>query len=353
MMRLRNHLGIWSIGMAALVLAPSMGCVDSVTGGGSGGTGGQGGDGGKSLIPPCADGTVLAMDQLFFGDTDPDLTPNPTNGWKQYGRNIDTLVSTKDSIDLCQPTAGGAAAAVYPDGNEGIDNSFGKNVLPILLGLDFNGATTTNASLQKGEFTYLLTIRGQNEPMSCPLSALFGGRTLGATPKFDGTDQWPLDPALFVDPTDPASVKNVFPDTTIENDVYRSGPEAEFTLEMHFSVGVLYIPIRHARFEMKLESGQTGAIAGQLSGIIDAEALAQEIGRLVGAFDASLCDPNSPTYISIVTQIRQAADILSDGTQDPTKECNAISLGIGFTMKSAKLGAIGPAASPPSDACKP
>jgi hypothetical protein len=86
---------------------------------------------------------------------------------------------------------------------------------------------------------------------------------------------------------------------------------------------------------------------------MNTEEFVQEIAKIAQAFDSSFCDPNSPTLQSILNQIRQASDIMQDGTQDPTKECDGISIGLGFTMKSAQLGAVAPPPPPPPDPCAP
>jgi hypothetical protein len=48
---------------------------------------------------------------------------------------------------------------------------------------------------------------------------------------------------------------------------------------------------------------------------------------------------------SLITAVRQASDILGDGTQDPTKTCDGISMGMTFTMAPAQIGSVGPAES--------
>ncbi|HMY20953.1 MAG TPA: hypothetical protein PKA58_31735, partial [Polyangium sp.] len=106
--------------------------------------------------PACdATGTTQAINELFLGDTDRDGTANPTNGWKNYGFDLDGFASTKASTGLCKPTAGASPAAVYQDGTNGIDNSFGKNILPTILGLASDLSTTANESIQNGEFTIM------------------------------------------------------------------------------------------------------------------------------------------------------------------------------------------------------
>jgi hypothetical protein len=48
--------------------------------------------------------------------------------------------------------------------------------------------------------------------------------------------------------------------------------------------------------------------------------------------------------------VAQAPDILADATQDPTKTCDAISIGIGFEAVAVQLGPVQPM-SPPLPAC--
>ena len=50
-------------------------------------------------------------------------------------------------------------------------------------------------------------------------------------------------------------------------------------------------------------------------------------------------------------QIRQASDIMADGTQDPNSVCNGISVGLGFNMLFAGLGDIAPPAPDPPLPC--
>ncbi|TKD05105.1 hypothetical protein [Polyangium fumosum] len=104
---------------------------------------------------------------------------------------------------------------------------------------------------------------------------------------------------------------------------------------------------------MQLDADQQGATGGHISGVISAQDFSDEVANMVAPFDESFCNPNSPTLQSILKQIRMAADIMSDGTQDPTKQCDAISIGVGFTMKSAQLGPVAPAVPPPPDPCAP
>src|SRR5690349_19809404 len=119
----------------ALVTTAALGCGDraetrdikSSTGnGGEGGAPstsrpGGGGAGGESAgsggAPQCNnESTVFAARELLFGEGN-------SGEWKAVGENIDGLVSTAQSKDLCKPNAGASPSTPYPDGDNGIDNS--------------------------------------------------------------------------------------------------------------------------------------------------------------------------------------------------------------------------------------
>jgi hypothetical protein len=50
-------------------------------------------------------------------------------------------------------------------------------------------------------------------------------------------------------------------------------------------------------------------------------------------------------------QIREASDMMQDGTQDPAKECDGISIGLGFEMTRVVIGTASPPVAPPPDPC--
>ncbi|MBK9258411.1 MAG: hypothetical protein IPM54_01080 [Polyangiaceae bacterium] len=323
--------------------------------GGTGGSGGAGGMGGGVVLPACnsGNGTVLAIDEIFWGDTDADGTPNPANGWKSFGFDIDGRFSTKDSTDLCKPGAVGSPAQTYPDGHNGIDNSFGKNILPIFLGLASEFSSDNNKPITMGEYTYLLSIDDVGEGPCSTSSAFFLGGNLGYVPSFDGNDVWPIDASSLVNPNVPTSAKCSFANTRIEMGFVQAGPPSQFDLIVKTAGFRMVLPVRQARLKMDLELNNQIATKGHIGGIIRTEDLADEVKKVAAAFDSSFCDPNSPTLQSIINQLWQASDIMVDGSQDPTKVCDGISIGLGFTMKKAQLGAVVPPVPPPANPCVP
>jgi len=316
------------------------------------------------IIPPkapegaaaCADmGTTQAVNKLFLGDTDRNGTANPTNGWKQYGYNLDGLISAKTSTNLCKPRAGGTAAAVYPDGDKGIDNSFGKNILPIILGLASDLSTTANESIADGSFTIMLDISKLGTDCTGASGKLFAGAQLvddmgmDIKPKFDGTDKWPVSPELLTNPMDPTSSKIVFPEAYVAGKTWVSGTKGTVSLQLTISGFTVSLDIKNAFVTVDLEGGK--GTNGTIAGVLDTEQLVSQIGKVAAAFDTSFCDPESPTLVSILNQLRQASDILKDGSQDPSKECDGISIGLGFDTAAVQLGPVAKPGDPPPDPC--
>ena len=107
--------------------------------------------------------------------------------------------------------------------------------------------------------------------------------------------------------------------------------------------------IHHAVVSMQLDPTHQHATKGVISGVLVTDELTAEMTRLAGNIDVSLCTGN--LHDSIVTQIEQASDILQDGTQDPAKTCDGISLGLGFDGEIVQLGSIGPATPPNPNPC--
>jgi hypothetical protein len=78
----------------------------------------------------------LAMTQVNFGD-DPDAS-----AWETIGFNLGAECSTSTVRDTCMPVPG-APQGIQQRGAAGIDNSFGRNICPILDAVSGQGACST------------------------------------------------------------------------------------------------------------------------------------------------------------------------------------------------------------------
>ena len=373
---LRSRFILSSFAFAALALAACGGTTDTTGEGGSGGgTGGAGGAGGEAPAgdpkkPPKAGpetpgdgpGVTLAIRKLYLGDTDRDGKPS-TSAWEDFGYDLDNKISTATSKDLCKPAAGAKGADVYPDGTDGIDNSFGANIMTLITTLAPDASTQINDSIEGGAFTILLKMEdmGTGDSYNPLLTKLYGGAKLvdangmEVAPKWDGSDQWPVFSELLnggnID--DP---KVQFPKSYVVKDeqtgarTWVSGTSGEIALNLSIQGFSLALTIGQAVISAEVPSDNKSATNGTIAGIINTEQLISELAKVAGSFSPDLCPP-SATFESLAQQIRQASDILTSGSQDPSKECDGISIGLGFEMSAVELGAVAPPAEPGEDPC--
>jgi hypothetical protein len=384
----------------ALVLAGgvAVACGGSVTTGGVGGTGGQGATGGHagypgtggvggyagypgtggvggyggsncasdhsscvlppppSSKPPNTSGTktVIAISKLFLGETNQQGQPDPT-AWKSIGYNLDGLVSKPSDTNHCMPVVGANPQDVKTDGNGGIDNSYGENLLPLITSLSPDPSATTNQSIASGALTDLfrldnLTLAPDQNGVS---GALYGGANKGSPALFNGTDVWPVTYESVTNGNINAP-RVTFPKSYVVNNVWVSGTKASIVLPLGLLGGDVQTRITRAIVSMQLKGVGTNAIAvhGTIAGIINTEAFIAQLKKVAGSFDSSLC--SGATFDSIAQQIRAASDIMSDGSNgDPSKTCDAISVGIGFDGSGVSLGKVAAPATPLPDPCAP
>jgi hypothetical protein len=280
--------------------------------------------------------TTFAVDKIYLGDTDPDGTADATNGWTHFGYNIDGVASAPPTA-FCKPLNNANAATVHQHGLGGLENSFGHNILPIILGLTSNASANLNQQIQAGAFTYLisLSLLGTNASANPIASNVAAGAPLGGTPRWDGSDVWPplsgtaasLPQSYLV-----ASTWVSAPVGTVNIPVGLLG----LALSAGSATNGVTVPLNHAVLSMALDATHQKATSGIISGVLPTAALVAQIVQIAGTIDPALC--SGATIDSIVAQLQQASDILQDGTQDPTKSCDGISLGLGFDATLVKLG---------------
>ncbi len=75
------------------------------------------------------------------------------------------------------------------------------------------------------------------------------------------------------------------------------------------------------------------------------------IKRIAGSFEPTLC--SGATIDSLLTQVSQASDILNDGTQDPSKACDGVSIGLGFQTQAASFRGTAPPSPTDPNPCPP
>lgn len=357
-----------------LLAGIACGAASSLVACGGGDTSGTGGTGGSTVdlgnVPPepgpetagDGSGAVLAIRTLYLGDTDRKGKAS-TTAWKGYGFNLDGKLSTKDSTDLCKPAAGAKASAIYEDGDGGTDNSFGKNILPIITSLASDASSQVNDSINKGSFTIILDIEkmGTGDSYNPLTTKLYAGSKLvddagvEIAPNWDGNDAWPVVPELLNggdinNPKVQFASSYVVKDPKTSARTWVSGSKGDIVLNLSVGGFTLSLTIASALIATEIGADNASATNGVIAGILNTEQLISELAKVAGSFDPTLCPP-STTFESIAQQIRQASDIMSNGTQDPTKTCDGISIGLGFDMSAIKLGKVADPSGGVTDPC--
>ena len=297
--------------------------------------------------PPDGSGSVVyAIRKLFIGNTDRNGIPG-VNAWKQFGYNLDGDVSTATSVNLCKPRSNAAPKNVYPDGDNGIDNSFGRNIVPILLSLQSDVSAKVNASIAAGRHTILFDLEhlGAGADYNPLVGRVYRGAQANQPPLWNGADVWPVASISLNAPPSLASAKAQAAASYVVGNTWVAQLHGEIHVPLATGGFDLELPIKDPVITMTLDGAHQSATNGTIAGVIPTDAFVAVMKQVAGAFDASLC--GGPTIDSIVAQLEQASDILTDGTQDPSKVCDGISVGLGFDAHLVDTGSVVTTPPPP------
>ena len=324
-----------------------MGCSDD---GGSSSSSGGSTDGVGAVPPARPDGpaTTDTASRTFAIDS---LKMGTNNGWKKLGYNIDGKISSKNAKDTCKGTADSALDPPHEDGDNGIDNAFGNMILPKLDSVQPDIEGLANTSLRQGSFTIMVQIAGLPADAPSALTGLSGQLFAGGRyftkeegapsdpdagppvtpPAYGNTStDWPVLGAILNNPNDPAQGSKItFSNSYVADGTFVSGDRVTVNLNLTFSGITLELAVRNAIITMK--PGPNGTMTdGIISGLLNTEEIATALGKLKGKLGAQFCGSAVDSFID---NLRNASDSLSDGSTDPNKSCDAISIGLGFTAK--------------------
>jgi len=358
-MKLRRFLPVAFVGAGLLgVTIAAQGCSSSS----SGTTGGSGGGGLKPPAPPAGAAAAtlgtprtFALKQLLLGGTDRTGAPSDS-AWKAYGYDLDNKTTTAKSTDVCT-LADGAQKAAQTDGNQGIDNAFGETILPIITSVSPTAETDINKSITDGSFTIMLDIQGLADDPAQNNTGLSGQIFAGgqydpnkAAPAFDLTTDWPVRPELLKD------MKTIASGSTVQFDPANTYvvagqfvTKADLTLSLSVGGTALSLSIHQAIITFQHSDPHTAA-TGTIAGIINTEELISGLKSVAGRLQKSLCEGSA--FDQIAQEIRQASDIMSDGSNNAGASCNGISIGLGFVAAEIKHpDKVADLAAPSPDPC--
>lgn len=292
-----------------------------------------------------------------------------SEAWRDIGLNLDGLCSTNPAPRVeCDPRRDDAMPLI--DGNQGIDNAFGGEVLP-LVNLAFPGLqNTADTARDLGTGALVLRVRGWNGEMNDNRvevtvgQSVFGVATdgtdtppeievvdfapqvpgtmeLAPTPVWDGQDWlWLRDESFLRGDLEMPQVR--------DDNAYVADGKLVIVLpdrvDINFSSEVRGVTVRltDARIVATIAGDRLTpvTIAGRWS-VFDLLSTANTIGVCVGDTEYNL----------LANQLDTVADVRSQpGSGGPGVACDAISVGITFEGYRARIAGTEPAP-PPPDGC--
>jgi len=296
------------------------------------------------------DGYGFGLAKVFLGDTNKALAPDPS-AWQLFGSNLDALTSTASSANHCQLAPGAPASEVQADGPQGLDNSWARNVVPILGSLLASPSSKAVEELSAGAtaLAFHTTNFGHYTNIyPVPISVF------DLSPS--ATAAWSFERLVTFESVVNGDIGQPLlslPETALKNSVLESGPPSTLTLTLFGKeLPPLALRIHRAHVSMFVHGSLNGPDGdGSISGVVDTEELVLELGRFAASLDPKLCDP--PSFESIAAKVRLASDIMKDGTNgDPGVTCDGISLGIGFHALAVALMGVAPAQQQVPDPCQ-
>jgi hypothetical protein len=320
--------------------------------------------GDEGLVPPASPNGpktsvaaqhAYAIHRLYLGSSARVYPPvlDPT-AWASYGYDLDGKTTTATSTDVCTPYAG-APAASQVDGTRGIDNSFGENIVPIMVTVAGNNVEmTVDGSINAGDFTDLFVVTGWDDAnvaqTATALSAVvLVGNKYPTMPSWTTSDHWPIDDG-YLGPsalgTAPIANANLKLSTSyVVGGEFVSGSRVDVPIDLE--LGGHSLPLVVHQGIITWQNDGTGHInQGTIAGVLTtAEFVSAAAGSATD--DGSLCEPMGPA--TITSQLLLASDILHDGTNVPGVPCDGISIGLGFDADEVAIPvAADVAAAPPA-----
>ncbi|HEX8789448.1 MAG TPA: hypothetical protein VF765_00750 [Polyangiaceae bacterium] len=289
---------------------------------------------------PASNGpTVFAVSRFYFGDTDRSGKAS-TDAWAKLGLNIDGKTTSELSNDTCKLVTG-APCATQLDGDNGIDNSFGANLMPIIGVFNATYSAYANRAIQKGGPTLLIELDGLGPDADyAPQAGALYRATAVQNPMWDGRDVRNFDPASLVtgDISRPAAV---FFNGFMRDRTWVGVPPAAGAayLDLQITAGghlLPPVPLQHVEIVMPVAPDGRTVTNGVLSGVIRTSDAVAWTTLWANGIDTWSCGGGAVE--SLTAQIAQASDIMSDGSGGVGHTCDGISVGLGFDAVAVRLG---------------
>ncbi len=287
---------------------------------------------------PSGKGRTLwvATKRLYLGSTN-SLGATSTDGWKDWGFDLDHVcTSLEDSIKnvgTCRRNAE-ANQDVLLDGYLCRDNNFGRHVIALLKVSSDGFEQRINDGIFEGNNTWIIRIDDLDDTADDPYAP---ARFYLASDQKDGSIKWDgndLRTASSDSVVDRSLDKPIiaFPGGYVRDNVWVSGDPSSDQIVLPFSAD-LKIPLQGTLITMQLDPDHKNGKRAALGGAIKMSSLEAVLGPVAEA--AGFC-AGTPLYTSLIRNLSRFPDVVMDAPnlQDETKDCDGMSLGIGFDVQA-------------------
>jgi hypothetical protein len=287
-------------------------------------------------IKPSGKGKTiwLVVNHFYLAQRDVSSDMPSKTAWKTIGFDIDhvctSLDDAKANIGTCKRSPSAPQDALL-DGEGCRDNNFGSQIVPLVSLVDGEFEKTSNTAVMNGVNTWLLELEDLDDDKDDPyvVGKFYKAATATSLPRFDGTDVREVD-AESVNDMDIDKPKALFSQGYLADDVFVSGDPGAFDVSLPIQGISVTLPLSGGVLVLRLdrahEKGELGTIAGGIA--------KDKIGSVLGPIaDAAGVCPGDPLYTGLFKAIDDSMDLVMDAPnmQNPAVDCNAMSIGVGFT----------------------
>lgn len=302
--------------------------------------------------PPAAtELPVQVARHLYLGDVTIDDVADDA-AWKTLGFDLDGQIDDLSTTQHCQlhPTA--QPAEVKRNGPHGEDNSFGANLWPTIAPVFPGVLADLDDDIAQGGGSFAIGVPQNGSAPDPWFAPVIGGKLYGSpaptpTQWDDGTYPWNAD-ASSVLQLSPMVASTHFPNSSLNGLelITTVGDQARIGVHLGFVDYDLPLVLHRARLRVTYaEDGRSSIV--QLGGVLDTEQVVTAFQAVAHRISTDLC--TGASVDGVADQVRGAADIRLDGTQDPGLPCNGISIGVAAKARAATIGStvVIPVASDP------
>ncbi len=221
------------------------------------------------------------------------------------------------------------------DGLRCRDNNFGHHMIAVVRVYSSDFEARANEGIFEGSNTWILRIDdldpGEDDPYAPAKLYRSSEEPPGTKPKWDGTDVRSIVSNSVVD-HDLEKAITQFPNGYVKGGVWVSGEPSATPIILPASDDLsIALNLQGTVVTVALDEKKKDGSAGMVAGVLPVAELASFVHPV--AEGAGFC-PGTPLYNSLLETFSRFPDVVvgAPGLQDPTKQCDGISLGLGFEI---------------------